>query len=279
MPHSSASATASSPYLSRSAPAAHSPPRGFWNTAYEETLETRQREDSLRQRQADFERQRDLARRTLEQVQREKAAAQAAREKAAIDAQLAAARQADEERQRRKQAARVAAEQAAAEHRRALAEIERQKGEERRQREADRLRREQSQRKRTWDAWERYDERWASLGEKGTDLTFADIPWPTSIQPRSPSDISSFAIKNFVLSPLHSTDKSTRQRLREQLLRYHPDRFEGRWLTRVRESDRDAVKLATNNVARYLNEALSQPHLPYASTPNSQHNDTNPPQL
>jgi len=77
-------------------------------------------------------------------------------------------------------------------------------------------------------------------------------------QPHSPSDITSNAIKDFLFSPLHSVNKSHKQRLREQLLRYHPDRFEGRWLSRVRESDRAAVKDATNTVARHLSEALSQ---------------------
>ncbi|KAF8305529.1 hypothetical protein DL93DRAFT_2036514, partial [Clavulina sp. PMI_390] len=88
-------------------------------------------------------------------------------------------------------------------------------------------------------------------------LSFASIPWPTEWQPRSSDDITNEAIKSFILSPLHSSSKQPRQRLREQLLRFHPDRFEGRWLHRVRESDREQVRSAMNSVVRCLNEALS----------------------
>lgn len=232
---------------------------------HEDTFDTRKREHDLRQQQAEFERQRDMAKRAAEQ-QRERerrAAEQAEAEKHAIDAASAAARLADEERQRRKLAAKAAVEQAAAEHRRVLAEAERRREEERRQREAERLRREGAHHQRIRGAWERYEERWRNANAQQNDnLTFASIPWPMELQPRSAADISSEAIKSFVLSPLHSASKLPKQRLREQLLRFHPDRFEGRWLGRVRESDREEVRKAINDVARYLNEALSQCHSP-----------------
>lgn len=255
----SSSPTSGSPYLSRSAPASHSPPRTFW-TSHEETLETWKREQDLRQRRADFERQRQEAQRVTEQRQQRerRASEQAEREKHALDDEIAATRRADEERQRRKLAARAAAEQAAAEQRRAFAESERRREEERGRREVERLRREEAQRQRTRDAWEHYEQRWRNANTQEVGLSFASIPWPMESQPYSPSDITSNAIKDFILSPLHSANKSHKQRLREQLLRYHPDRFEGRWLSRVRESDRAEVKDAINNVARHLNEALSQ---------------------
>jgi len=242
------------PYLSRSAPAAHSPPRTFWTT-HEEILESWKREQELRQRQAEIERQRDQARRAIEEQQREKRAAEQA-EKDRLDDAIAAARRADEEKHRRKHAARAAAEQVAAEQRRAAVESERRREEERARREADRLRREEAQRQRTRDAWEIYEQRWRNANTQEVDLSFASIPWPMESQPHSPSDITNNDIKEFILSPLHSANKSHKQRLREQLLRFHPDRFEGRWLSRVRESDRAEVRDAINTVARYLNEAL-----------------------
>jgi hypothetical protein len=253
------SPNSANPYLSRSAPATHSPPRTFW-TSHEETLETWKREQDLRQRRADFERQREEAQRaTEERQQREKRAAeQAEKEKQSLDDEIAAARRADDERQRRKLAARAAAEQAAAEQRRAFATSERRREEDRARREAERVRREDAQRQRTRDAWENYEQRWRNANTQEVGLSFASIPWPMESQPHSPLDITSNAIKDFVLSPIHSANKSHKQRLREQLLRYHPDRFEGRWLSRVRESDRAEVKDAINTVARYLNDALSQ---------------------
>ena len=222
-------------------------------------METWKREQDLRQRQADFERQREQMRRASEEQQREKRAAeQAEKEKQTLDDAIAAARRADEEKQRRKIAARISAEREAAEQRRAAAESEWRREEERARREAERLRREEAQRQKTRDAWENYERRWRNVNTQEVDLSFASIPWPMESQPHSQFDITSYAIKDFILSPLHSMNKSHKQRLREQLLRFHPDRFEGRWLSRVRESDRAEVKDAINSVARYLNEALSQ---------------------
>jgi hypothetical protein len=77
-------------------------------------------------------------------------------------------------------------------------------------------------------------------------------------RPTSTEDITSNEIKNFILSPLHSANRLPKQRLRDQLLRYHPDRFESRLLRRVRESDQAAVKEAVNTVAQHLNDLLAR---------------------
>jgi len=42
------------------------------------------------------------------------------------------------------------------------------------------------------------------------------------------------------------------------MLRFHPDRFEGRWIGRVREADRPAVKEGVGRVVRVLNEASTR---------------------
>ena len=44
---------------------------------------------------------------------------------------------------------------------------------------------------------------------------------------------------------------------RDQLLRFHPDRFEGRILLRCSEGERIAVKEGADKVTRYLNDALA----------------------
>ena len=61
-----------------------------------------------------------------------------------------------------------------------------------------------------------------------------------------------------MLSPHHSPEKKARDRLKEQLLRWHPDRFEGKWLTRVAEEDREEVKKGVGQVARALNELMNR---------------------
>ena len=53
--------------------------------------------------------------------------------------------------------------------------------------------------------------------------------------------------------------KRKKEKLRETLLRYHPDKFEGRVMSRVRPEDQDTVKETVGIVARTLN-ALMVPY-------------------
>ncbi len=112
------------------------------------------------------------------------------------------------------------------------------------------------------EAWEVYERRWHSAVAEDAGnaalLTFESIPWPMNPQPTSVHELDGALVKSFILSPAHSLGKPAKQRLREQLLRFHPDRFLGRWLSRVGENDRAAVKEGVNKVARYINEALAQ---------------------
>ena len=104
------------------------------------------------------------------------------------------------------------------------------------------------------EAWDTYERRWASLlsstiltADSGTGISagtqnglrFSDIPWPVMRQPRNGGDLSSHLTKalisTFVLSPYRlaessSTDLSDprrlkKSRLREAMLRWHPDKF------------------------------------------------------
>ena len=102
------------------------------------------------------------------------------------------------------------------------------------------------------EAWETYERRWASLLSSATltadsgvsagtqdGLRFSDIPWPVMRHPRNGGDLSTHLTKalisSFVLSPYRpaengSTDLSDprrlkKSRLREAMLRWHPDKF------------------------------------------------------
>ena len=221
--------------------------------------------DAKAEQKADAERRRLEAEAVylqhMERLQREEQARRLAQE---------AWKRVEEERQRaeelRKQteAARRAEEAA-----RKLAE-ERRRADEARaaaERHAEAIAREQlkrqQQRARTKDpleAWNEYERRWLTFGQDDSEnvkLTFDSFPWPMNPQPASVQELDAERIKSFILSPTHSQNKSHKQILREQLLRFHPDRFEGRWLSRVRESDRAAVKEGVNIIVRYLNDALA----------------------
>ena len=106
-------------------------------------------------------------------------------------------------------------------------------------------------------AWTKYESDWTSLKDR-TTLRFRIIPWPLLKSISSPDEITANAVGALVLSPHHSPDKKARDRLKEQLLRWHPDRFEGKWLPKVAEEDKEEVKKGVGQVARALNELMNR---------------------
>jgi len=83
-------------------------------------------------------------------------------------------------------------------------------------------------------------------------LTFATVPWPvlrTSSDPplSNPNEIGIEEMKEFVLSPFHSAEKSKESRIREACMRWHTDKS-ARWLELVVESERARVKEGVERV-------------------------------
>ena len=121
-------------------------------------------------------------------------------------------------------------------------------------------------------AREEYNSRWvallASVGErtKGADLAFHDIPWPVvdayrhrrthdEDQCLRADDITAKAITLFLFS---GEKRDRREKLREAIRRFHPDKFEGRFIPRVRAQDQERVLEAIGQVSRILNSLLTQ---------------------
>lgn len=132
-----------------------------------------------------------------------------------------------------------------------------------------------------------YDRKWMDLldpnARHGSLLSFGDIPWPLFV-PMTHSDtdsnsssitlehftataISAFLIPvstNFALAqaagvslPTSDHDKKEKkEKLRETMLRFHPDKFEGRVMRKVIETDKDRVREAVGQVARVLNTLM-----------------------
>jgi flagellar biosynthesis GTPase FlhF len=128
------------------------------------------------------------------------------------------------------------------------------------------------------EAWDTYERRWTSLlssttlmVDSGTQngLRFSDIPWPVMRQPRNGGDLSTHLTKalisTFVLSPYRlaessSTDLSDprrlkKSRLREAMLRWHPDKFaKASHLPRVIPIPSDAPPPLAQILARVTSE-------------------------
>ena len=119
-------------------------------------------------------------------------------------------------------------------------------------------------------AWSSYETRWGVLSQRqqpgsSPPLTFERIPWPVAaaVEPldgrTSSLDelLGPEAIREFLLSPVHSPDVVAKDRIRAALRRWHPDKF-ARVLSQVVESDKDAVAEGVGIVVRCLNEMLER---------------------
>jgi hypothetical protein len=107
-----------------------------------------------------------------------------------------------------------------------------------------------------------YEETWAALRSNDAGgmgpLGFCDIPWPVFGNVRSGRDVTEERVKEFVCHPVQEYVRNLSggqaKSLRSEMLRWHPDKFEGKVLDRVVEADRDAVKETAGYVARILTQ-------------------------
>jgi hypothetical protein len=111
--------------------------------------------------------------------------------------------------------------------------------------------------------WITYQDAWDELSARMAEndvrpyLTFSTVPWPVlrvSSDPPfgDPSEITVDDMRDFVLSPFHSTEKSKESRIRDTYMRWHPDKSE-RWLAIVVPSERTKVKEGIEKVNWCLN--------------------------
>ncbi|KAF7797738.1 hypothetical protein EIP86_008938 [Pleurotus ostreatoroseus] len=100
--------------------------------------------------------------------------------------------------------------------------------------------------------YEEYCRKWELVEQSEGSLVFSDIPWPTL----DASCIGEKEVKHFYTS----SGKDTRQMVRAELLRWHPDKFGPKYLPRVQLCDRDRVKEKDDLVSRCLNELLVGGH-------------------
>ncbi|KAG9103174.1 hypothetical protein FRC06_011874 [Ceratobasidium sp. 370] len=91
-------------------------------------------------------------------------------------------------------------------------------------------------------------------------LNCSDIPWPAFNIPPKPEDITDEGIWGFVdaslaLQPAISCRKKM---LKARLFVWHPDRFCGRKLSYVVESERELVQRGISTIARLLNDIMNK---------------------
>ncbi|KAI0077625.1 hypothetical protein K474DRAFT_1595698, partial [Panus rudis PR-1116 ss-1] len=101
------------------------------------------------------------------------------------------------------------------------------------------------------------DRRWQQLRDSDV-LAWASFPWPMLRKPQRVEELTYDAVHTYVLNRYAPGQKSDRDRIKENLRRWHPDRFETKFLPKVKEGDRERVREAAGTVARLLNEMLTR---------------------
>ncbi|KAL1731773.1 hypothetical protein EV714DRAFT_208093, partial [Schizophyllum commune] len=96
---------------------------------------------------------------------------------------------------------------------------------------------------------------WQTLASS-TRLDWTTLPWPLLRAPAGPDDITASGVEAYVRSP--DEGRTARDRVRELLRKWHPDRFETKLLPLVAEEEKERVKEGAGAVVRALNECLTR---------------------
>lgn len=131
-------------------------------------------------------------------------------------------------------------------------------------------RRRSKERRREAEMREAYDSRWKDLlasskDEQRRKLRFKDVPWPVAGHGSSVSmeDLTVDAISAFLLlseedaTASAEASKIRKEKLRETMLRFHPDKFEARVMSRITEKDKEMVREAVGLVVRTVSDLMA----------------------
>ncbi|KAJ7788401.1 hypothetical protein B0H14DRAFT_3892454 [Mycena olivaceomarginata] len=103
-----------------------------------------------------------------------------------------------------------------------------------------------------------HEQQWAKMSSH-TEVTWDMLPWPMYKKPNSAEEITSGAVDAYIMSPNYpEPEKSTKDRVRQHLRRWHEDHFNQKVLVKVGEADKERVKAAAGTVTRNLNNLLER---------------------
>ncbi|KAI0337626.1 hypothetical protein BDW22DRAFT_1339422, partial [Trametopsis cervina] len=105
--------------------------------------------------------------------------------------------------------------------------------------------------------FEEHERQWLRIQASDT-VSWTSFPWPVLRKPFEPEELTTTAIAAYVLNPYSPSDKPEKDRIKEHIRRWHPDRFETKVLSKVRSEDREKVKEGAGQVVRSLNELLTR---------------------
>ena len=105
-----------------------------------------------------------------------------------------------------------------------------------------------------------HDQQWEWISTL-PHLQWTDFPWPVLSfeSPGRNDDLTPEAIKEYIFAPLtvHRDNAIVKDRLKDLIRRWHPDRFEVKYLARIADlHERETIRQGAGVVARILNDLL-----------------------
>lgn len=93
-----------------------------------------------------------------------------------------------------------------------------------------------------------------------SSITFGELPWPILGVVNSPADISCEGLRQFIFHPLRKTADGTTRRgkVKAELLKWHPDKFNAKVVSKLKDGERDLAMEAAGLVARFLNQVMAE---------------------
>ena len=140
---------------------------------------------------------------------------------------------------------------------------------------------EQERERKAFAAWTEYEDLWRASflinsgrrkilssgstedGDRDKGIGFRGVAWPVAKTPEDPEGLTFSAVPKFVLAPLRGkgvTPPERKARVRQLLLRYHPDK-NGSLFSQANAEDKDRVREGINNVFVSLKGLQEDPEL------------------
>lgn len=106
-----------------------------------------------------------------------------------------------------------------------------------------------------------YERKWELLKGDTEVIFFQQVPWPILIDLLHPDQLDISDIRNFITHEAYlrlpgMENKLLRERIKIEMLRWHPDRFDARVLPKVEPTHRQAVKATADKVIRMLTHLM-----------------------
>ena len=106
-----------------------------------------------------------------------------------------------------------------------------------------------------------YERKWELLKGDTEVIFFQQVPWPILIDLLHPDQLDISDIRNFITHEAYirlpgMESKPLRERIKIEMLRWHPDRFDARVLPKVEPTHRQAIKATADKVIRMLTHLM-----------------------